>query len=212
MLQYITDNSCPRSVEEQVREVLSAGCGWIQLTTDGLSDEAVRALVEKIMPECIERQTFLTFRNHVQLAKEINVGGVIVDPEVDFPSNARATLGAAAIVGVEVHSTSQLASLQGLDIDYVALRPYKKIDGCDISPLGIEGISEICRRMETDGLLLPRVASGGVYYDDIAPLMEAGCNGVAMSKAISSAKDMAEETSRCLALLKKYEQSEQSKL
>lgn len=212
MLQYITDNTSRRSVEDQVKEVLKAGCGWIQLSVDGLTDDTVRAIVEKIMPECVERQAFLTFRNHVNLAKEINVGGVVVDPKEEFPSHARATLGAAAIVGVEVHGTDQIATLQGLDIDYVALCPYKPTAGYELAPLGVEGIGEICRYMESKELELPRVASGGVCYDDIAPLMDAGCNGVAISEAIANAKDIAEETARCLALLKTYEEREQSLL
>lgn len=212
MLQYITDNSSRRSVEDQIKEVLNAGCGWIQLSVDGLTDDAVRTIVEKIMPECVERQAFLTFRNHVNLAKEINVGGVVVNPKEEFPSHARATLGAAAIVGVEVHSADEIAALQGLDIDYMALRPYKSTAACELTPLGIEGIGEICRYMESKELELPRVASGGICYDDIAQLMDAGCNGVAMSEAIANARDIAEETARCLALLKTYEMREQAKL
>lgn len=212
MLQYITDNKSRRSVEDQVKEVLSAGCAWIQLSVDGLQESEVRRIVEKIMPECVERQAFLTFRNHVELAKEINVGGVVVNPADVFPSQARATLGAAAIVGVEVHDSDQIPSLTGLDIDYVAIRPFRHIDGCTLTPLGIDGTAEICRYMENRELELPRVASGGVTFNDIAPLMDAGCNGVAMSEALADAPDIAAETARCIELLKIYEQREQDKL
>lgn len=212
MLQFITDSKSRRSVEEQVKEVLSAGCRWIQLTIDGMPEHEVRRIVEGIMPECIEHKAFLTFRNHVALAKEINVGGVIVNPADEFPSNARTTLGAAAIVGVELHDPDRIASLTGLDIDYVALRPFKATSGCDIAPIGLDGITQLCRNLDIHNPELPRVASGGVCYDDIALLMDAGCNGIAMSEALANAKDIATETGRCIDLLKIYEQREQDKL
>lgn len=212
MLQFITDSKSRRSVEEQVREVLSAGCRWIQLTVDGIPEHEVRRIVEKIMPCCMEHQAFLTFRNHVALAKAINVGGVIVNPADEFPSNARETLGAAAIVGVEVHDADKIASLTGLDIDYVSLRPFKATAGCGIAPIGLTGITQLCHQLDKYNSELPRVASGGVCYDDIAPLMDAGCNGVAMSGALANAADIAAETCRCIDILKIYEKREQDKL
>ena len=212
MLQFITDSASRRSVEDQIKEVLSAGCGWIQINPDNMTDERIREIVEKVMPECIEKQVFLILRDRVQLAKDINVGGVVLAQGGEFPSHTRMTLGAAAVVGVEAYTTDQIAALQGLDVDYVALRPYKAIAGCDIKPLGIEGISSLCSYMESKQIELPRVATGGVTYDDIASLMDAGCNGVAMSESIADAADIADATARAIALLKIYEQKEKAAL
>ncbi|MDE6342208.1 MAG: thiamine phosphate synthase [Muribaculaceae bacterium] len=212
MLQYITDNSSRRAVEDQIKEVLDAGCGWIEIATDGLSDDRIRKIVEGVMPLCIEKEAFLIFRDKVNLAKEINVGGVCLSEGSEFPSHARTALGAAAVVGVEAHDTDRISSLQGLDVDFVMLRPYKAIAGCDTTPLGLAGIADICRFMESKEILLPRVAAGGVTYDDIAPLMDAGCNGVAMSEALADAPDIADATARAIALLKVYEEKEQEKL
>ena len=202
MLQYITDNESRRGVVDQVREVLSAGCGWIQVTTDHLSDDQIRKIIDQIMPICQEKEAFLTFRDRVALAKEINVGGVVVSEGGEFPSHARAALGAAAIVGVEASDTDRIASLKGLDVDYVALRPFRQIPGCDTAPLGLDGIRTLCDFMEEKELEFPRVATGGVTNDDIRALMEAGCNGVAMSEAIADASDMAEATARAMALIR----------
>ncbi len=59
---------------------------------------------------------------------------------------------------------------------------------------------------------LPRVAVDGITYDDIAPLMDAGCNGVAMSEAIATADDLAGEVEKANALLKKYEEKERAEI
>lgn len=212
MLQYITSNTSRRTVAEQVKEVLSAGGGWIQVSTDGLTDDQIHAIVDSIMPECLEKQSFLIFRDRVDLAKQLNVGGTVVSQGSDSPSQARMTLGAAAVVGVEAWKPEQIELVKALDIDFIALRPFGVIPGCDIAPLGIAGISEICRYMESNEILMPRVATGGVRYEDIAPLMEAGCNGVAMSESIADAPDIAEATARAIALLSKYEKREQQAL
>ena len=80
------------------------------------------------------------------------------------------------------------------------------------SKLGLDGVKNLCMYMEQKEMELPRVASYGVGYDDIAPLMDAGCNGVAMSEALADAEDIAAETGKALALLKVYEEKEQAKL
>lgn len=203
MLQYITDNSANRSVEEQIKDVLAAGCTWITIDPAGKSDDEVKALVEKIMPDCLEKQAFLILKDRVALAKEINVGGVVLSQDGETPSQARVTLGAAAVVGVEVENTQEIDRLTGLDVDYVVM-PYKI--------LGVDGIKNLCKYMEEKEMELPRVAAGGVAYDDIAPLMDAGCNGVAMSEALAEAADISAETEKANALLKKYEKKEEAEI
>ena len=203
MLQYVTDVTAKRSVEDQIKDVLNAGCNWITINPEGMSEDEVKSLIEKIMPACLEKQAFLLIKDKTDLAKETNVGGVVLSQESDTPSQARMTLGAAAVIGVEVADTSQIDRLIGLDVDYVVM-PYKT--------LGVDGIKGLCEYMEQKEMELPRVAAGGVGYDDISPLMDAGCNGVAMSDALANAEDIASETEKAIALLKKYEEKEQSKL
>ncbi|MDE6290912.1 MAG: thiamine phosphate synthase, partial [Muribaculaceae bacterium] len=194
MLQYVTDSAAKRSVEDQIKEVLNAGCNWITIDPNGMSDDEVKNLVEKIMPACLEKQAFLLIKDKTELAKETNVGGVVLGRDGDTPSQARMMLGAAAVIGVEVENTQQIDRLIGLDVDYVVMS-YKT--------LGIDGVKNLCGYMEQKEMELPRVASCGVTYADIAPLMDAGCNGVAMSEALADADDIASETEKAVKLLKK---------
>ena len=203
MLQYVTDANAKRSVEDQIKDVLAAGCNWITIDPSGMSDDEVKSLVEKIMPACLEKQAFLLIKDRVQLAKECNVGGTVLSQEDVTPSQARMDLGAAAVIGVEVENTRQIDRLVGLDMDYVVM-PYKT--------LGLDGVKDLCQYMQQKEMELPRVAGIGVGYDDIAPLMDAGCNGVAMSEALADAPDIADETRKALSLLKVYEEKEQARL
>ena len=87
MLQYITDASAKRSVEDQIKDVLGAGCNWITIDPEGMSDDEVKTLVEKIMPACLEKQAFLLIKDRVALAKECNVGGTVLSQDNgDTPS------------------------------------------------------------------------------------------------------------------------------
>lgn len=204
MLQYITDASAKRSVEDQIKDVLGAGCNWITIDPEGMSDDEVKTLVEKIMPACLEKQAFLLIKDRVALAKECNVGGTVLSQDNgDTPSYARTVLGAAAVIGVEVANTQQIDRLTGLDMDYVVM-PYQT--------LGIDGVKDLCQYMEQKEMELPRVAGVGVSYDDIPLLMDAGCNGVAMREALAEADDIAAETKKALILLKEYEKKELAKL
>ncbi|MDE7346568.1 MAG: thiamine phosphate synthase [Muribaculaceae bacterium] len=203
MLQYVTDAAAKRSVEDQIKDVLDAGCNWITIDPTGMSDKDVKSLVEKIMPACLEKQAFLLIKDKTDLAKEANVGGVVLSQNSDTPSHARMALGAAAVIGVEVADTQQIDRLIGLDVDYVVMS-YKD--------LGIDGVRNLCSYMEQKEMELPRVGAGGVGYDDIAPLMDAGCNGVAMSEALADAEDIEAETSKAIKLLKVYEEKEQERL
>ena len=199
----MTDASAKRSVADQIKDVLAAGCNWITIDPSAMSDDEVRSLVEKIMPACLEKQAFLLIKDKTELAKETNVGGVVLSQDSDTPSQARMALGAAAVIGVEVGNTQQIDRLIGLDVDYVVM---------SFRALGVEGIKDLCEYMERKEMELPRVASYGVTYDDIAPLMDAGCNGVAMSGSLADADNMADATEKAVALLKIYEKKEQDRL
>lgn len=190
-------------VEAQVAAALDGGCRWVQLRMKDASDDEIRRVVSVIKPMCDQMEAFLILNDRVNLAKELEVSGVHVGKEDMSPSEARAILGAGAVIGVTVNTFEDVLRAATCDIDYVGIGPYhhtttKK----NLAPiLGKEGISEICRQMDEKGIEIARVAVGGIGIDDILPLMECGVNGVAVSGAIANAKDMAAATSELVRLL-----------
>ena len=60
------------------------------------------------------------------------------------------------------------------------------------------GLSERCR---TAGITLPVVAIGGITAADVAPLLDAGATGIALSGALLGAEDPAEETRKIMNIL-----------
>ncbi len=55
--------------------------------------------------------------------------------------------------------------------------------------------------MEENEINIPRVAEGGITYDDIPSLLNAGINGIAVSNAIANSVDITKETENFIGAL-----------
>ena len=205
MLQFITNTDCKVPVHEQVLAVIEGGCKWVQIRMKDAPDDDIRRVVEIIKPKCIEKEVFLILNDRVELAKELNVGGVHLGKEDMPPSKARMILGPAAVIGVTANTFADIIAVSALDIDYYGIGPYKNTTTKkNLAPiLGLEGIRKICYEMAEKNIEIPHVAVGGIEYDDILPLLEAGVNGVAVSGAIANAKDIVKETEKFVSLFPK---------
>ncbi len=196
LLQYITNTESPSSVTDQIRAVLNGGCRWIQIRMKEATDLEVRNVVETVMPWCLETESFLILDDRVELAKELQVGGVHLGKTDMLPSQARIVLGAGAVIGVTANTIDDVKAVRGLDVDYVGIGPFadtktKK----NLAPiLGLEGIRRIVTEMKLEQIELPTVAVGGIRLSDVVPLMETGVNGIAVSGAIAYAPDMQKAT------------------
>lgn len=207
MLQFITNTDCKVPVHEQVLAVIEGGCKWVQIRMKDAPDDDIRRVVEIIKPKCIEKEVFLILNDRVELAKELNVGGVHLGKEDMPPSKARMILGPAAVIGVTANTFADIIAVSALDIDYYGIGPYKNTTTKkNLAPiLGLEGIRKICYEMAEKNIEIPHVAVGGIEYDDILPILEAGVNGVAVSGAIANAKDIVKETEKFVSLFPKTE-------
>lgn len=72
------------------------------------------------------------------------------------------------------------------------------------SGAGLGRISKIMEQCREAGLEIPIFAIGGIEFEDIAPLMETGIEGIAVSGAIINAEDPVEETRRFIREINKH--------
>lgn len=203
MLQFITNTRSKTPVTDQILAVIEGGCRWIQIRMKDASDDEIKKVVEAVKPKCIETGAFLLLNDRVELAKELNVGGVHLGKE-DMPvSKARMILGAAAVIGVTANTYADIASVSNMDIDYYGIGPYAETKTKEnLAPvLGLSGIRDICYEMEKNEINIPHVAVGGIKIDDVLPLLEAGVNGIAVSGAIAFADDIVKETKKFIEIL-----------
>lgn len=206
MLQFITNTECITSPVEQIRGVISGGGRWIQVRMKDASDEEISAVINDIKPLCIETEAFLILNDRVELAKTLDVGGVHLGKTDMLPSKARMILGPAAVIGVTANTIDDIKAVRSLDVDYIGIGPYRETTTKkNLSPvLGLDGIRDLCMEMNNLEIDIAHVAVGGIKIDDVQPLMEAGCNGIAVSAAIANAPDIAKATSEFIDRLKSY--------
>lgn len=200
MLQFITNTTSKTPVVDQILAFINGGGRWVQIRMKDASDDDIKNVVETVKPKCIETGTFLLLNDRVELAKELNVGGVHLGKE-DMPvSKARMILGPAAVIGVTANTFADVAAVSNLDIDYYGIGPYASTETKEnLAPiLGLEGIRDICYEMEKKEILIPHVAVGGIKLEDVTMLIEAGVNGVAVSGAIAKAEDIEKATKEFL--------------
>lgn len=191
MLQFITNTNVNLSVPEQVKMALAGGCRWIQIRMKEATDEEVAEVVKVVKPMCLEVEAFLLLDDRVDLAKDLDVGGVHLGKN-DMPaSQARMKLGPAAVIGVTANTFDDIKAVSALDIDYFGIGPFRETPTKqNLAPvLGQDGIRDICLKMKEAEITIPAVAIGGITLEDVKPLMLTGINGIAVSGAIAGAQD-----------------------
>lgn len=180
MLLFIAKRYAGFELSEQAHLAIQAGCGWIQVCTEGLSEQEVRTQMSVIVGECREQGVILTIEDNAELATEMSVHGVYVS---DASTNARALrekLGAEAIIGIAAASASSVGTLAALDIDYVTIP----------TDTGVDEAAAFVKTVRDAGVNTPIVAVGAFAAANIRAMIAAGVNGFALSlEDIGSSSD-----------------------
>lgn len=171
MLLFIAKRYTGLALSEQAHLALQAGCGWIQVCTDGIPEHEMRAQLSVIVNECREQGVILTIEDNPELATEMGVHGVYIS---ESSANARALremLGAEAIIGFAAASALSVGTLAALDIDYVTLPVDTDIDAA----------TTFVKTVRDIGVNTPIVAVGAFAAANIPAMVAAGVNGFALS-------------------------------
>jgi thiamine-phosphate pyrophosphorylase len=126
--------------------------------------------------------------------------------QTDLPvAEARALLGADAILGTSLDAVEQACAVDPEDLDYVAYGPFAatatKADAGP--PIGAAGLAAV-RALTA----LPLVAIGGVHAGNLGRAIEAGADGIAVVSAIMAAADPTEACRRLRSTIEAARQRE----
>lgn len=195
MLQFIAKENDRYSVAEQVQMAVEGGCRWVVLSMPGATDAEIREVASEIIPVCKEQSTLLTIENHVELARELGIHGMLLTaPEIDF-AKTREFCGPEAIVGVMAYSLEEALALKDADVDYIAF-PYD---------LGVEEIRVSVGTLRAKGVMTPLVATGDYSLPVISEIMDAGASGIALNVTIADSGDPVAVTAKIINLLSEYQ-------
>lgn len=194
-VQFITHQTPRYSYLESAELALQGGCRWIQLRMKEAPVDEIERVGRKVQKLCKEHGAIFIIDDQVELARKLGADGVHLGKN-DMPvAEARRVLGESFLIGGTANTFEDIMAHYRGGADYVGCGPFRfTATKKNLSPvLGLEGYAGIMHQVEEAGIGLPVVAIGGITRDDVAALMNAGVNGIALSGSILRAGNPAEE-------------------
>jgi thiamine-phosphate pyrophosphorylase len=167
--------------------VLAGGCRLVQLRDKTMPLNDLYATARELQRRCRDAGCLFIVNDRVDLALALGADGVHVGQD-DLPAReARRLLRPGMILGVSTHDENQARRARDDGADYVAVgsmfptgtKPGFRLVGPDL-----------IRRVRPE-IRVPLVAIGGITVDNVAEVIRAGADAVAVISAIGSARDPA---------------------
>jgi thiamine-phosphate pyrophosphorylase len=175
-----------RALTDVVLAAVDGGARAVQLREKTASTrvfvERARALRERLD----QRGVPLIINDRVDVALAAGADGVHIGRNDMAYADARRLFGPDAIIGLSVETPDDVEEAERLDVDYLGVSPVfatsTKTDTLGV--WGLEGLAEVRRRSRH-----PLVAIGGLNAGNVAEVVRAGADAVAVVSAICAAAD-----------------------
>lgn len=190
MLYAITDSTLlANNLIDATEQALAGGCQWLQYR-DKTSDQLKRtAEAQALRTLCTRYHAKLIINDDVALAAAVAADGVHLGQGDGSVQQARAQLGAQAIIGITCHDQLALAQ-QGLAdgasyVAFGAFYPSKTKPNARPAPL----------TLLTEAALLgaPVIAIGGIDVSNCQAVIVAGATGIAVCHSLFAASDIEQQ-------------------
>jgi thiamine-phosphate pyrophosphorylase len=187
-----------RPLKDIVAAALTAGCRWLSLREKDLPPDEQILLARSLVPLAHALGAKLMLHGEASLAQAAGADGVHLPAGTDAAA-ARALLGRRKLIGVSIHTVTEVEAIDPAFVDYALAGPaFETASKPGYGPeIGRKGLSEIARAAR-----VPVLAIGGVNTARIAELIAAGAAGVAVMGGVMRAADPAQEVRALVATLK----------
>jgi thiamine-phosphate pyrophosphorylase len=183
-----------RDLSTLLDAVLEGGCRVVQLREKTMPLSEVYPVARALRRRCREAGCLFIVNDRVDLALALEADGVHVGQE-DLPAReARRLLRPGMILGVSTHDEGQARRAQGDGADYIAVGSMFPTG----SKPGFQLVGPKLLRRVRGEIPLPLVAIGGITVDNVAEVVRAGADAVAIISAVCAAADPAAATRRFL--------------
>ena len=176
----ITDrHQAKQTLEDVAAALFAGGCRWLSVREKDLPGAERRALLERLLARAKPCSATVTVHDDLEAAAALRIG-IHLPAQASVP-DARAQLGAAALIGLSAHDEHEVAAAAGAD--YVTLSPiFLSASKPGYGPaLGLPALRGPWR--------LPVLALGGIEAGNAALCIEAGAAGVAVMGEAMRAPD-----------------------
>lgn len=203
MLQFISHYTEKYTYLDSVKIALEGGCKWVQLRMKDATDAEVLPIAVEAQKLCREAGATFIIDDRVEFVKQIGADGVHLGLG-DMPiAEARKILGEKFIIGGTANTFENVKAHYQASANYVGCGPFrftttkKKLS----LVLGLEGYRSIVSKMKEQGIDIPIVAIGGITAADIAPIMQTGVTGIALSGTVLRAENPVAEMRKIIELI-----------
>ncbi len=172
-----------------LKEAIQGGITMFQFREKGeeaLQGEEKKQLARQLQVLCQEANVPFIVNDDVQLAIELDADGVHVGQEDTNAEDVRQKIG-NKILGVSTHNLDEVKQAMKDGADYVGMGPVYPTE-TKKDTRSVQGVSLITE-VRHHGLYIPIVGIGGIAYDNAAPVIQAGADGISIISAISQSAD-----------------------
>jgi len=187
-----------RELDDLLAAVIDGGCRMVQLREKDWPSGRLLPLARRLRERCRRAGATFVVNDRVDLALAVDADGVHVGQE-DLPATVtRGLLRAGMLLGVSTHTAEQARGARDDGADYVAVgsmfaTPTKP----DFQLVG----PALLRKLRGE-IRVPLVGIGGITHDNVAEVVRAGADGVAVISAVCGAPDPAAATRRFLDIIR----------
>jgi thiamine-phosphate pyrophosphorylase len=145
----------------------------------------------------------LIINDQLEVALGAQADGVHLGQDDLCTAEARRLAPPGFIIGGTANTLAQVRRHIANGVDYVGLGPLRFTTTKEkLSPLlGVEGYAQISQALKQEGLDIPLIAIGGIQLADIAPLLQAGVYGIAVSSLLTHPPDKQHLVSKIITTL-----------
>ena len=177
---FITDSTYSElPLYDMINNVLSAGVRWVQYREKDLSRRQIyeNALTLRELTRLFDAT--LIINDHADIALAVEADGVHLGQD-DLPLKEARKIMGNRIVGISTHDLAQAKEAESGGADYIGFGPVFHTNTKDAgAPKGVDNLAKI-----KENVSIPLVAIGGINPDNVAAVMRAGADAVAVATAI----------------------------
>jgi thiamine-phosphate pyrophosphorylase len=176
---------------------IAGGCRMIQLREKEWPSGRLLPLGERLRARCRAAGVTFIVNDRVDLALVLDADGVHLGQDDLPPRAARPLLRPGMILGVSTHDAEQARAAQAAGADYVAVGSmFPTATKPDFQLVG----PDLIRKLRSE-LRVPLIGIGGITRANVAEVIRAGADGVAVISEVCAAADPAEATRELLSAI-----------
>lgn len=190
-LYVIISSNLPADVITLAHKCIAGGADCLQLRAKDIQDDRLFALAAEFVKVCKAADVLCIINDRVDIAVAAGADGVHLGQNDLSAEQARKLQMTPLITGKSTHSLEQLQRTCAENPTYVSLGPvFPSVTKPSAEPVGLDYVRQATERLSDTGI--GNVAIGGITPDNIEEVLKAGAGAVAVSSAVTEARDPAE--------------------